>query len=602
MSYDFTKGKYRAFIRTTYLNESGVSQTVDGEPETFDSEAVSYFTFKTNSDIKLDPETLEVPNAEETSSGTYKGLEYSFYDNGLAVISGTQSSSISGTDVTPWRENYDIEYIYAKATFCSGNVFRLNTDRECKELQFGTCGFASGTSDATTLFFGHWDYINFQNINWGNLTSYTNILNTYAKAADGFNEFKDYIFNQTQITDLANIFTALRLSEQIETFNVDIPLRITAATYMFSSFGGPGITINLRMESFINNSLYSFDAGNLNLYIENPIPSGSYLVNYSDVYEVYADIEMDSAATSVPIMNNNENMQYFNFGNRFDTSSISSFAYMFRNNPALIDVSRRQGDEHYGYQYSNPFDFTAAKNFRQMFQGDSALASIGRNATSAFRIDTNTQYMYYDSMLMGCSSFHKPVSITERTGYIMSMDSAFEESGITSFQLWQYGTAGTYSLIMSDSFRYTCRNAKNLEYASVWFYNAFGVGNVKYNQMFYGCTALMEVSIWGKYQYSSSVGYLYSSLDDVTEMFKNCTALENLAIYECDVGNDSSGGSTTDMLSGCSALKTVALSENAVVPSSKAIVLPKTMYLNGTAVTSISKGRGSAAEYKDTAA
>lgn len=599
MSYDFTKGKYRAFIRTTYLDESGTSQTIDGEPEVFDSEAISYFTFKTNSDIKLDPETLEVPNAELTDSGTYKGLEYSFYDNGLAVVSGTQSSSISGTDVTPWRENYDIDYIYAKATFCSGNVFRLNTDRECKELQFGTCGFASGTSDATTLFFGHWDYINFQNINWDNLTSYTNILNTYTKDADGFNEFKDYIFNQTQITDLASIFTALRMSEKVTSYDVEIPSRITAATYMFSSFGGPGITLNLRMESLINNSLYSVDAGILNLYIANPIPSGSYLVNYSDVYAVYADIEMDSAATNAPIFNNNDNLQYFNFSNRFDTSSLTGFNYMFRNNPALIDVSRRQGDAHYGYQYSNPFDFTSAKNFHSMFQGDSALVSFGRRPDRSLIIDTNTRYMTYTNMFMGCSSLHLDVEITERTGYIMSMQSAFEESGIRRLDFTQYGTAGRLLQIMSDDFRFACRNATNLQYLTLTFGSTFGVANVKYNSMCYGCTSLKEVTINGVYVYDSSTGYQYSSLDDATEMFKNCTSLEELTIYECDIGNDSSGG-VTDMLSGCTALINIGLSTNAVVPSSKPITLPKTMYLNGSAVNSITKSRGSQAVYTST--
>ncbi len=598
-SYNFTKGRYRARIVTGYYDHSDSYQEVEGDYVEFNCNTKTVLRFKTNADIIVDEDELVAVNADKVSEGTYKGLEYEIYDNGLIIIHGTQSDSISGTDVTPWRENCDIDYIYAKATFCSGNVFRLNTDRECKELQFGTCGFSSGTTDATTLFFGHWDYINFSKINWDNLSSYTNILNTYAKAADGFNEFKDYIFNQTQITDLANVFTALRLSEQIETFNVTIPSRITAATYMFSSFGGPGITLNLTMDSLISNSLYSVDAGRLNLTITNPIPSGSYLVNYSDVYEVYADIEMDSAATNAPICNNNDNLQYFEFSNRFDTSSLTGFNYMFRNNPELIDVSRRLGDEHYGYQYSNPFDFTSAKNFHSMFQGDTSLVSFGRRPDRSLIIDTNTRYMTYTNMFMGCSSLHLDVQITERTGYIMSMQSAFEESGIRRLDFTQYGTAGRLLQIMSDDFRFTCRNATNLQYLTLTFGSTFGVANVKYNSMCYGCTSLKEVTINGVYVYDSSTGYQYSSLDDTTEMFKNCTSLEELTIYECDIGNDSSGG-VTDMLSGCTALINIGLSTNAVVPSSKPITLPKTMYLNGSAVNSITKSRGSQAVYTST--
>ncbi len=597
MSYTFTSGKYRTKVVSSFLKMGNLNPiTSESETIPFECDVVPVFRFKTNPSIQVDESTLTAVGATLINSGFYKGLAYKIYDNNLAIVSGVQDENIVGADEKPWAVE-GVEYIYAKAIFCSGNVFRTDYG---KELQFGLCGFASGTSDATTLFFGrNWDYINFQNINWDNLTSYTSILNTYTKDADGFNEFKDYIFNQTQITDLGSIFSALRMSEKVVTYEVVIPSRITAATYMFSSFGGPGITLDLRMESFISNSLYSVGAGKLNLRIDNPIPSGSYLVNYSDVYEVYADIEIDSTATYAPIFNQNSNLRYVSFSNRFDTSCITNFNYMFINNPALIDVSRRQGDEHYGYQYSNPFDFASAKNFHSMFQGDTSLASFGRRTDRSLIIDTNTKYMTYTNMFMGCSSLHLDVQITERTGYIMSMQSAFEESGIRRLDFTQYGTAGRLLQIMSDDFRFACRNATNLQYLTFTFGSTFGVANVKYNSMCYGCTSLKEVTIDGAYIYDSSTGYQYSSLDDTTEMFKNCTNLEELTIYECDIGNDSSGG-VTDMLSGCTALRSIALSTNTIVPSSKAITLPKIMYLNGSAVSSITKGRGSQAIYTST--
>ena len=602
MGYNFTKGHYQAFIRTTYKDWTGASQTVDGPPAEFDCNMKTVLRFKTNPNIIVDEDELIAVDADKVSEGTYKGLEYEIYDNGLAIIHGTQTEAVDTSDPPAWNSE-DVLYIYAQATFCSGNVFRTNYG---KELQLGNCDFASGTTSATTLFFGNnWDYINFEKLDWTNLTSFVSVLNTVTKAQDGFENYKNRVLNDTSITSLGSAFNSFRITEQEISFEFNIPSRITSASAFLSGFGGPNVSVFISVDSYLTGMLnYIGNCNLVDISVTNAINPSSItdLLYYSDAINFHADIELSTGSGTryMPRISQNGELEYVTFSNRLDTSTITNFNMAFKSNPKLIDISKRQGDSHYGYQYSYPFDFTAAKSFANMFDGDTYLAGFGRRTQSSLSIDTNTKYMTYSNMFKNCAGFEWELNIHDRTGYILSMESAFEGSGITELNFVQDGTAGRLLQIMGDNFRCMCRNATKLEYLTMQFTGTFGVGNVRYDSMCDGCTSLKEATIDGVYIYDSSTGNQYSSIDVATSMFKNCTSLEELSIYECDVGNDSSGD-VTDMLTGCTALISITLSTNTVIPSSKPITLPKTMYLNGSAVNSITKGRGSQAVYTATA-
>lgn len=72
-----------------------------------------YYKFSTNQNIKINPTTLEVPNASLVRTKSMYGLTYDLYDNGLLVISGNMTEPRDD----PYNDmdyfiGYSLEYIY----------------------------------------------------------------------------------------------------------------------------------------------------------------------------------------------------------------------------------------------------------------------------------------------------------------------------------------------------------------------------------------------------------------------------------------------------------------------------------------------------------
>ena len=105
MSYNFTEGKYRAFLKTSMLNpESGTGEYVYSDKIEFKSDyepPVELCVFRTNNNIQIDPVTLEVPNA----TLDYQDHDGLFYSNGLEVIIG-RNEPIGSIDRTKYKYLY----------------------------------------------------------------------------------------------------------------------------------------------------------------------------------------------------------------------------------------------------------------------------------------------------------------------------------------------------------------------------------------------------------------------------------------------------------------------------------------------------------------
>lgn len=103
MSFAFTKGKYRARVRTDYERGDGASGIYEYSNEyVFKSTQPEQelYTFRTNQNIQINPVTLEVPGA----TLDYQRYDCLFYSNGLEVITGRD------VDDTADRSKY--KYIY----------------------------------------------------------------------------------------------------------------------------------------------------------------------------------------------------------------------------------------------------------------------------------------------------------------------------------------------------------------------------------------------------------------------------------------------------------------------------------------------------------
>ena len=88
-------------------------QMPDGNIILYRENPVTYYTFSTNRNIKIDPTTLEVPNASLARTKSMYGLTYNLYDNGLLVISGnmTEPRDDPYNDMNYFL-GYDLKYIY----------------------------------------------------------------------------------------------------------------------------------------------------------------------------------------------------------------------------------------------------------------------------------------------------------------------------------------------------------------------------------------------------------------------------------------------------------------------------------------------------------
>ena len=112
MSYQFSYGKYRAYVKTEFQNQ-GSGSGVYGYSKIYDftcTDEDEYYAFQTNPLIKVNVTQLASPDAtliEEGENTTY-GLKWRKYDNGLIIVFGTMLRQIGSGNPLPT----DALYVY----------------------------------------------------------------------------------------------------------------------------------------------------------------------------------------------------------------------------------------------------------------------------------------------------------------------------------------------------------------------------------------------------------------------------------------------------------------------------------------------------------
>lgn len=578
MSYDFTKGKYRAFIRTTYLDESGVSRIVDGEPEVFDSEAISYFTFKTNRDIKLDPETLEVPNAELTDSGTYKGLEYSFYDNGLAVISGTQTEAVANTDESPWQS--DISYIFIKATVISGFVFRND---DCLELQVGYLGF-SGNPYTTQLFNGpSYLYLNVSNID---LTT-TNRVGPmfYGVSTDDIDGLEDLVNNlPSNITSATGFLGNMEIKgTKSLSFNVSISdFDSHSAAEMFGLCGSNcDVTVHADIVDY---KMFGGNADTSNSYLKSlTVIVDSCPADKDYVYMFYRCAAKKITIQQMPMPDPANVPSSFTLLNFFGgcsyleelvinsdsgfTFNYRSIASLFENCSSLKRIRDELSYNDYIIETSNWFYAPRA------FKNCSSLESIpfDEHCQDFPQLYTATEMFY--------NCFHEtedewPYLVIGTKG--ANFENAFENSHFRGVHLIykKYTGSTSYGINLKEAFKNSDLQLIQFEWDALG-YSGYGATS-GFISAAEGCTKLKTFQ-------SLIPSNYYPYIVRFDRMFYGCTALEDVSLkyMQCTNTGDIRYAITEDCFTGCTSLKTFTTPGGYFNP----FVLPKTMYYNGTAYT-----------------
>ena len=151
------------------------------------------------------------------------------------------------------------------------------------------------------------------------------------------------------------------------------------------------------------------------------------------------------------------------------------------------------------------------------------------------------------------------------------LTSAFENSGILSLRI-----NAKKNLIMQKA----VKNAVNLEELDIEL-DTYGSSTGSYSEIAAGCVSLITAIIASPWTYNSSVGYRGNFIGSFTNAFNGCSSLIGLTIAGSSID---SSASVTDALTSCTAIDQISISGSFI---NAIIALPKTMYLDGTAVTEI---------------
>ena len=283
MGYNFTKGHYQAFIRTTYKDWTGASQTVDGPPAGFDCNMKTVLRFKTNPNIIVDEDELVATNAELVSEGNYKGLDYKIYDNDLAIVTGTQTETMATGDTSPWQTGCD--YIYVNCIVNSGFVFRND---DCLELQVGYLGFVDNPYPSSLFRGTSYLYLNVSKIDLTtNARTGALFHGVVTEDIDGLEELVNNL--PSNVTSASSLLSTLEITgTKTLSFNVDIS-NFSDTGSAYAMFGLTGEHCDVTVHS--NLPRYAMFGGNADVGESSYLKSLTVIIdscpNDSDRYTYF---------------------------------------------------------------------------------------------------------------------------------------------------------------------------------------------------------------------------------------------------------------------------------------------------------------------------
>ena len=590
MSYNFSKGKYRAKVKTDFsMSGNNATQFAYSNIIEFPVNPITVFRFKTNPNIMLDPNTLEVPNANLVESGTYKGLDYAIYDNGLVIISGEQNESMVVSDVSPWRNN--IYYIYTNAHTISGYVY--GSDR-CRELQHK--GRATG-SNTIYLFNGtNFELIDVSDFDTSGVTSFGNMF------ADCTTEILYGVshFDYSNATDIYKYLSGLKVTGSSAN-NPDLIFDVRAASLISSGTSyafdimAPNCTVTVKVSSATSYMFRTYDPsttyannciGTLIVFIDNPVSDNTSLFTTNRAKNIQIDKWLidTSLSYSKRLTQTFKNCKYLTSiftgnGVTFDTSTVTRFDNMFEGCNSLVNVNLG-------------IDFSSATNISNMFSGCWELMVLdGINLSNGHLIITSPVLRNCDSMFVGCTKIGNTLlSLTinhnTSTNNNISATNMFSGSGIVNLEVYFNNTVSPRSEQLDLTGM--CKQCSHLNDLTIQF-NTLSTDtsyptNITIKQIASGSSALQQASISGR------------CLFDATEAFYGCSHLETLIMggiyasykywsvsqYQWNLAT------VSQMLMGCSNLS-LFQSPNGLndsgMPNPLKISLYKTMYVGSTGYT-----------------
>ena len=579
MSYTFTEGKYRAFVRTDFLKAGSSLSTIhkDGRSYEFVYDApappVEYFVFRTNQNVMLDPDTLEVPNSRLVNSGTYKGLNYAIYANGLCIVSGTQDTAMTSEDESPWYDN--AEYIYTKCDIIGGYVFKNTSVRE---LEVGSLGFVANTNEnPDALFKGSaYEYINIVEFDPSNTNTLRMLFNSVDTVEiDGLAELGTKI---THVSNMMHMLSGLHRSGG----NRNIFLSVGTNNIDEYSAGAFGLTgENTELVLHVSKGVPSICAA----HTQNDHPLKRLTFSCDSFETTYAVSPFrSSGAKSIRVL-------------KLNTSGQTIFSDLFYNCKYVEDIQI--------YSISG-FTTAAATACYGMFENCTNLKRITDENGHNYELDT-TNIRYANDMFSGCENLEELPFARDNDGInfpsLYGGPNMFYKCFKQTENVWPYleiklssSVMGSFNNFCEESgfkgvvvrfnqnrlssfptFDQGCKNSQvelvTIEINSSSANTGYSVNAKYFRELCEGCTKLIY------FQYLGASNLAVYIAGDVSKMFYGCSNLTDVELAYLRLAGTVD---TTDMLTGCSRL------DEFVTPGgseSFSITLPKTMYVGGTAYT-----------------
>ena len=492
----------------------------------------------------------DVSAAEVSNEGTYCGIEWKLYDNGLMILTGEQTSDIGIGNYygAPWRNSTNVKAVYLDFDTKGHALERMFWNVGILGAACGTDFCMTGTSNISHMFSGCSKLTEFD-FTGQDLSSVVTMEDIFR----GCSSITSITFgngvNTGKLENLSQAFLQCGKLTSIDAGN----LNVEKVTTLYGTFNGCGAITELDLSGWdvrkVTTTQYAFEycTGLHSLNIrEWKMPNLQNVVCMFDGVSGLAEIDLSGWETSEKLGNIYAMFRYcrtlktVTFSEDMDTSGVTNMAELFKECNVLeaVDLSM--------------FSTGSCTRAGGMFDNAKKLESVQFGEDFKLERATTVERMFY-----GCSS------LTE-----------------LDLSMWAGG-----NLTDMSSLFYGCSGLVQVDFGA-----DFDAGTVKkMTRLFNGCDAMKSVDL-SNWQVESleDISYGFFGCDNVESVDLNGWGTENLtninSIFE---GNSRlktvnlEGWSTEGLSSGswvfqyCSGLQTVA---TPTVNGTKSISLPKKMY------------------------